>query len=48
MNVPKKYNFKEAEIKWMKEWEEKGIYKFKVNSKKKIYSVDIPPPTISG
>ena len=48
MNVPKKYNFKEAEIKWMKDWEEKGIYKFKVDSKKKIYSVDIPPPTISG
>ncbi len=48
MEMPKKYDFKEVEPRWMKAWEEKGIYKFKVNSKKKIYSVDIPPPTISG
>jgi valyl-tRNA synthetase len=44
----KKYDFKESEEKWRNFWEENGIYKFDTNSKKKIYSVDIPPPTISG
>jgi valyl-tRNA synthetase len=48
MNLAKKYNFKEVEEKWVKEWETKGIYKFQIDSEKKIYSLDIPPPTISG
>ena len=42
------YNFKEIEGKWMNFWEKKGIYKFDVNSNKNIFSVDTPPPTISG
>ncbi len=29
-------------------WEEEGIYSFNPNSNKKIYSVDTPPPTLSG
>jgi len=48
MALAKKYNFKDVEEKWMKHWEESGIYKFQLDSKKKIYSLDIPPPTISG
>ena len=40
------YNFKEAERKWLLFWEKEGIYKFKKG--KKIYSVDTPPPTLSG
>ncbi|MBT6995382.1 valine--tRNA ligase [Candidatus Woesearchaeota archaeon] len=48
MVLAKKYNFKEVEEKWMKDWEKSGIYKFQINSQKKIYSLDIPPPTISG
>jgi len=48
MEMPKKYDFKEAEPRLMKSWEESGIYNFQVDSNKKIYSVDIPPPTISG
>lgn len=48
MALTKKYDFKEVEKKWMKEWEKSGIYKFQIDSKKKIYSLDIPPPTISG
>ncbi len=41
-------NLKELEEKWRKYWEKEGTYKFDQNSKKKIYAVDTPPPTVSG
>mgnify|MGYP001568270172 CR=1 FL=1 len=41
-------NTKELESHWRNYWEKEGIYKFDQNSKKKIYSVDTPPPTVSG
>jgi len=45
----KQYNFKESETKLKKFWEEKEVYKFKpIKTEKKIYSVDTPPPYISG
>ena len=42
------YNFKESEKKWKEFWENEGIYKFDNKSKKKNYSIDTPPPTLSG
>jgi len=42
------YNPKEIEEKWRKYWEDKKIYKFNPKTKKKIYSIDTPPPTVSG
>lgn len=45
----KEYNPQEAEIKWQKYWEAEEIYKFDAKDKsREIYSVDTPPPTISG
>jgi valyl-tRNA synthetase len=41
-------NFKEIEERTRKFWENEKIYKFNPKSKKKIYSVDTPPPTVSG
>jgi len=41
-------NFKEIENKWRKFWEKERIYQFNPDSKKKIYSIDTPPPTVSG
>jgi valyl-tRNA synthetase len=41
-------DFKSMENKWKNFWEKEKIYKFDSSSKKKIFSVDIPPPTISG
>ncbi len=42
-----KFDFKAVEEKWKKFWEKEGI--FKTDFKKKIsYSVDTPPPTVSG
>jgi len=41
-------NIHEIEKKWLDYWEKHEIYKFNPKSKKKIYSVDTPPPTVSG
>ncbi len=48
MNLPKKYDFGESEKKWKSYWEKNKIYKFDPKSKKKIYSVDTPPPYVSA
>ena len=39
---------KKIEEKWMEYWEKEKIYSFDQKSKKKIYSIDTPPPTVSG
>ncbi len=48
MDLPKKYKPKEAEKKWNKYWKEKDIYKFNEDTKKNIFKIDTPPPTVSG
>ncbi len=48
-NLPKVYEHKEVEEKWRKLWEEAGIYRFdKLTPQKRLFSVDTPPPTVSG
>lgn len=46
--LPKYYGGKEAEKKWQEYWAQQGIYAFDMNSNKPVYSVDTPPPTVSG
>ncbi len=46
--LPKKYNPAESEIKWQKFWEENNIYSFDAENPENIYSIDTPPPTVSG
>ena len=41
-------NVKEIEKKWKDFWEKEKIFKFNPKSKKKVYSVDTDPPTVSG
>jgi valyl-tRNA synthetase len=48
MKLPKKYKPAEAEQKWQRHWEERGIYKFDKFPDRPIYSIDTPPPTVSG
>src|SRR3989344_8206078 len=43
-----KYNYKEAESRLRKRWESKEIFKFDSKSKAPVYSIDTPPPTVSG
>jgi len=48
MELPKRYDAKQAQKKWQKYWEKEKIYRFDPKSKAAVYSVDTPPPTISG
>ncbi len=48
MEQSKNYNPKEAEPRLVRFWQEKGIFKFDPKIKKPIFSVDTPPPTVSG
>ena len=48
-SLPKRYNFKAIEEKWIQYWRENKTYKFDINVKnKEIYSIDTPPPFTSG
>lgn len=44
----KKYSAKEKEQEIMKYWNDKEIYKFNPQSSKVVFSIDTPPPTMSG
>ncbi|HJX51117.1 MAG TPA: class I tRNA ligase family protein, partial [Candidatus Nanoarchaeia archaeon] len=41
------YNIQETEKKLIEFWDKEGIYKFDSKAKK-IFSIDTPPPTVSG
>ena len=46
---PKNYKHLDVENKIIKEWDKENLYSnFNPDSKKKIFSVDTPPPTASG
>lgn len=44
----KKYNPLTDEKQWQEFWEKHKTYAFDPKSKKQIYSIDTPPPTVSG
>jgi len=47
--IPQKYNAQERELKWQEFWKDNNTYKFeKDNLNKEIFSIDTPPPTVSG
>ncbi|MFA5406065.1 MAG: valine--tRNA ligase [Candidatus Nanoarchaeia archaeon] len=43
-----KYDPKAIEEKWVKRWEKDSTYKYNPKSNKPVYSIDTPPPTVSG
>lgn len=45
---PRKYNAKDKEAQIREFWENNQIFKFDKNTSKPIFSIDTPPPTISG
>jgi len=45
---PKRFNFKEVQKKWIEFWKDERIYAFDVNQKGEIFSIDTPPPFVSG
>lgn len=48
MELPKRYDPKAAEAKWQRIWEERGLYRFDRFPDRPVYSIDTPPPTVSG
>ena len=42
-----KYISKEKETKWMEFWKDNNVYEFKPDYRE-VYSIDTPPPTVSG
>ncbi len=48
MALPKRYNPKTAEPILLEAWQESGVYHFSRQSDKPVYSIDTPPPTVSG
>lgn len=51
MDTQKNYEFKESEKKWLDYWENKKLFYLnfkKIQETDTVYSIDTPPPTVSG
>ncbi|HNX98730.1 MAG TPA: class I tRNA ligase family protein, partial [Candidatus Aminicenantes bacterium] len=48
MALEREYDAKQVEAKWQKYWADNGIFRFRPDSGKPVYSIDTPPPTVSG
>lgn len=48
MNLSKRYNPRTAEPELQAAWQDAGIYRFERDSGARVYSIDTPPPTVSG
>jgi valyl-tRNA synthetase len=49
MNVPEKPSLEGLETKWGERWEAEGVYRFDpAKERSEIFSIDTPPPTVSG
>ncbi|MBI2076588.1 MAG: valine--tRNA ligase [Candidatus Aenigmarchaeota archaeon] len=48
MELSERYNPKESEARWQQFWEDEGIYRFNPASPKSLFTIDTPPPTVSG
>src|SRR5262245_11815311 len=49
MPLPEKPALEGLEAKWSPRWEEAGVYRFdRTKTRADIYSIDTPPPTVSG
>ncbi len=47
-SIPKNYVSKTVEAKWYELWTKKGYFHADPNTRKKVYSMVIPPPNITG
>ncbi|MGM5488909.1 MAG: class I tRNA ligase family protein, partial [Nanobdellota archaeon] len=48
MKMEKSYDAAKVESRLTEEWQEQGTYAFNPDEETEIYSIDTPPPTISG
>ena len=47
-SYPKRFKFNDIQKKWTKFWQDEKIYSFDINRKDQIFSIDTPPPFVSG
>jgi valyl-tRNA synthetase len=48
IKYPKRYNFKIVQEKWIRFWDENKIYAFDKDQKDEFFTIDTPPPFVSG
>ena len=49
LNIPDKPALEGLEAKWKARWETEGVYRYpKGHPRTEVYSIDTPPPTVSG
>ena len=49
LHLPEKPALEGLEAKWMRRWEESEVYRFDATRpREEVYSIDTPPPTVSG
>jgi len=49
VRVPEKPALEGLEPKWMRSWDETGVYRFdRRRPRSEVYAIDTPPPTVSG
>ena len=48
MSLPNRYDPQTAEPRWQRHWQEAGTYHFDPQGRGPVYSIDTPPPTVSG
>lgn len=46
--LPKAYDPKEAQTRWLADWAEKGYFHSEPDASKKPYTIVIPPPNVTG
>ena len=47
--MPEKPSLEGIESKWSQQWDEWGTYRFdRTKTRSEVYSIDTPPPTVSG
>ncbi len=48
-SVPDKPTLEGLEGRWAQQWEQEGTYRFdRTSAREQVYSIDTPPPTVSG
>ena len=49
VTIPEKPSVNGLDDKWARVWADEGVYRFvPVSSREQVYSIDTPPPTVSG
>ncbi|MGB4323634.1 MAG: class I tRNA ligase family protein, partial [Candidatus Nanopelagicales bacterium] len=49
ITIPDKPSLDGIEVKWAAAWNEQGLYNFdRTKTRDQVFSIDTPPPTVSG